>query len=73
MPRAYLVQDKDAFYATFEDVFEVHIPGQEGSMKQSGLMHVVREGGKVKAWTIYEDPTPFVEMAMKGAFNGPPA
>lgn len=39
-------------------------------MQQQGLMHVVKKGGKVKEWRIYEDPTPFVEMAMKGAFNG---
>jgi len=44
------------------------IPGNEGVMEQHGIIHCVRKNGKVGVWTMYEDPTPFVEMAMKGQF-----
>jgi hypothetical protein len=42
------------------------IPGQEGSFEQHGLIYCIREGGKVKVITLYEDLTPFVAMAIKG-------
>lgn len=66
-----LVEGKPStFYATYEAVFEIRMPGQEPmDMPQGGLMRVVREGGKAKEWTMYEDPTPFVMMAMQGAFK----
>lgn len=35
-------------------------------MEQKGIVHCVRKGGKVGFWTMYEDPTPFVAMAMSG-------
>jgi hypothetical protein len=56
----------NALYATWEAVWEVKIPGQEGTMEQRGILHCVRKNGKVEAWTMYEDPTPFVAMAMAG-------
>jgi hypothetical protein len=47
------------------------IPGQEGIVGWGGILHCVLQGEKVKVWTMYEDPTPFVEMAMKGQFGSP--
>lgn len=41
-------------------------------MEGHGIMYCVREDGKFEAMTAYEDPTPFVEMAMKGLMGGPP-
>lgn len=35
-------------------------------MEQRGILHCVRKNGKVDVWTMYEDPTPFVAMAMAG-------
>jgi hypothetical protein len=56
----------NTLYATWEAVWEVKIPGQEGTMEQRGILHCVRKNGKVEVWTMYEDPTPFVAMAMAG-------
>jgi hypothetical protein len=39
------------------------IPGRV--MEGRGLIYCARKDGKVSVWTAYEDPTPFVEMAMK--------
>lgn len=61
-----LVKDSQAFYAAWAASFEIKLPGQEGTLEGGGIMYCVREGGKAKVWTAYEDPTPFVEMAMKG-------
>ncbi|KAH8787218.1 hypothetical protein BGZ57DRAFT_950323 [Hyaloscypha finlandica] len=68
-----IVNDGSAFYATWEDVFEVKIPGRERLMDQRGIIHCVRKDGKVGIWTMYEDPTPFVEMAINRQFGLPPA
>ncbi|KAG0645709.1 hypothetical protein D0Z07_8785 [Hyphodiscus hymeniophilus] len=57
--------DGDTFYAAWKGDFYLKIPGQEGKMEQGGIMYIVLEGGRIKTWTAYEDPTPFVEMAMK--------
>lgn len=38
-------------------------------MAQNGIARVTRENGKVKIWTMFEDPTLFVEMAMQGKFD----
>jgi hypothetical protein len=35
-------------------------------MEQQGIIYCAREGGKAGQFTLYEDPTPFVAMAMKG-------
>ncbi|RFU26457.1 hypothetical protein B7463_g9896, partial [Scytalidium lignicola] len=61
-----LVNDGNAFYAAWDAEFELRIPGQEGVMEGRGIIHCVRKDGKVGVWTMYEDPTPFVQMAMKG-------
>ena len=58
--------NSNALYATWEAVWEVKIPGQEAVMEQRGILHCVRKNGKVDVWTMYEDPTPFVAMAMAG-------
>ncbi|PMD15902.1 hypothetical protein NA56DRAFT_709279 [Hyaloscypha hepaticicola] len=58
--------DANALYATWEAVWEVKIPGQEAVMEQRGILHCVRKNGKLCVWTMYEDPTPFVAMAMAG-------
>ncbi len=42
------------------------VPGREGVMEGKGIIYCTREGGKAKIWTAYEDPTPFVRMAMQG-------
>ncbi len=60
-----LVNNSDAFYATWDAEFELKVPGREGIMEGRGIAHCVRKDGKVSVWTMYEDPTPFVEMAMK--------
>jgi hypothetical protein len=68
-----VVNDGNSFYATWEDQFQVKIPGQEHIMEQRGIAHIVKKGGKIGTWTMYEDPTPFVEMAMQGQMGPPPA
>ncbi len=61
-----VVNYSSAFYATWDAEFDLKIPGWEGVVNGSGIIHCVRKDGKVGVWTMYEDPTPFVEMAMKG-------
>jgi hypothetical protein len=34
-------------------------------MEGRGILYCARKDGKISARTAYEDPTPFVEMAMK--------
>jgi hypothetical protein len=60
------VKDSPAFYAVWDATFDFKVPGQEGELQGSGIMYILREGGKAKIWTAYEDPTPFVAMAAKG-------
>lgn len=38
-------------------------------MAQHGIARVTCKNGKIKNWTMFEDPTMFVEMAMKGKFS----
>ena len=59
------------FYAAWDAEYEMKVPGLEGGMEGSGIMYCVREGGKFQVLTAYEDPTPFVAMAMKG-LGAPP-
>jgi hypothetical protein len=68
-----VVNDGNSFYATWEDQFQVKIPRQEHIMEQRGIAHIVKKGGKIGTWTMYEDPTPFVAMAMQGQMGPPPA
>jgi hypothetical protein len=63
------VNDGKTFYAAWDAVFDLKIPGQECEMEGNGIMYCVREGGKFKIMTAYEDPTPFVAMAMKGQMS----
>lgn len=63
------MNENQAFYAAYEAEFDFKVPGQECVLEGRGIMYVVREGGKAKIYTAYEDPTPFVEMAMKGQFS----
>lgn len=35
-------------------------------MLAGGILHVVLKNGKIGVMTAYEDPTPFVKMAMGG-------
>jgi hypothetical protein len=51
----------------------VKIPGRERLMDQHGIIHCVRKDGKVGVWTMYEDPTPFVEMAINSQSGPGPA
>lgn len=70
---ADLVNYSSAFYAVWDTEFEFKAPGQESfSFPGGGILYCQREDGKVKLMTAYEDPTPFVAMAMKGQM-GPPA
>lgn len=64
--RIDIVDDGKTFYASWDEVFELKIPGNEGKMEGNGIMYCVLEEGKFKTLTAFEDPTPFVGMAMKG-------
>lgn len=61
-----LVADGTRLYAVWDAEFDLKIPGQESVMEGRGILYIEFIGKKVKVWTFYEDPTPFVEMAMKG-------
>lgn len=67
-----IVDDGKTFYAAWDAEFEMKIPGREGTMEGNGIMYCVREGGKFEIMTLYEDPTPFVEMAMQGQMGNIP-
>jgi hypothetical protein len=69
-----IVNDGNSFYAAFDNVFEVNMPGSEGlgTMEVDGIMYCVVEGGKLKVFTTFENPTMFVVMAMKGLMGEAP-
>ncbi|KAH8810924.1 hypothetical protein F5884DRAFT_830864 [Xylogone sp. PMI_703] len=60
-----VVNGGSAYYATFEAEFDVRVPGQEGVMEGRGIIHCILKDGKVAVWTMYEDPTPFIELALR--------
>ena len=62
------MSDSEAFYAIYDSSFDYKVPGQEAVLVTGGALYCLRQGGKAKFLTAYEDPTPFVEMAMKGQF-----
>ena len=68
------MNDGKSFYAAFDHAFEVNMPGSEGlgTMEMGGIMYCVVEGGKLKIYTTFEDPTMFVVMAMKGLMGEAP-
>ncbi|KUJ18515.1 uncharacterized protein LY89DRAFT_683475 [Mollisia scopiformis] len=61
-----LANNGNTLYAIWNAEFQMKIPGQEGTMEGNGILRVVLKDGKVAVWTFFEDPTPFVAMAMKG-------
>lgn len=41
-----------------------------GGMEGHGIFYCVLKDRKIEVMTAYEDPTPFVEMAMQGGMEG---
>lgn len=63
-----------AYYATWNAAYRMKLPGQEEfELPGSGILHCVLKDGKVSTFTLYEDPTPFVDMALAGKMGPPPS
>jgi hypothetical protein len=45
----------------------MEILGHEGIMEGSGILKLVLKDKKIVEWTMYEDPAPFVNQAVKSA------